>query len=104
MIGVPSRPNGLIENVYQGLDNYSKIVGTHSMKFGVEYHYDQLEEDLVDNVSNGNFFFGSNFSGDPSETGSDFVDFLLGAPSGICSRAVLSIVRSQFLFWIVRSG
>ena len=51
------------------------------MKFGVEYHYDRLEEDLVDNVSNGNFFFGSNFSGDPSETGSDFVDFLLGAPS-----------------------
>lgn len=81
VIGVPSRPNGLIENIYQGLDNYSKIVGTHSMKFGVQYHYDQLEEDLIDNVSNGNFFFGSNFSGDPSETGSDFVDFLLGAPS-----------------------
>jgi hypothetical protein len=32
-------------------------------------------------VANGNFFFGSNFSGQPSETGSDFVDFLLGAPS-----------------------
>jgi hypothetical protein len=81
VIGVPSRPNGLIENIYQAVDNYSKIIGTHSIKFGGQYHYDQLEEDLIDNVSNGNFFFGTNFNGGISETGSDFVDFLLGAPS-----------------------
>jgi hypothetical protein len=81
VIGVPSRPNGLIENIYQVVDNYSKIIGTHSLKFGGQYHYDQLEEDLIDNVSNGNFFFGTNFNGGVSETGSDFVDFLLGAPS-----------------------
>ena len=81
VIGVPSRPNGLIDNIYQVVDNYSRIVGTHSLKFGGQYHYDQLEEDLIDNVSNGNFFFGSNFNGQPSETGVDFVDFLLGAPS-----------------------
>src|SRR3984893_2521427 len=81
VIGVPSRPNGLIDNIYQIVDNYSRIVGTNTLKFGGQYHYDQLEEDLVDNVSNGNFFFGSNFNGQASETGSDFVDFLLGAPS-----------------------
>jgi len=81
VIGVPSRPNGLIDNIYQILDNYSKVIGTHTLKFGGQYHYDQLEEDLIDNVSNGNFFFGSNFNGQPSETGVDFVDFLLGAPS-----------------------
>jgi hypothetical protein len=80
VIGVPSRPNGLIENIYQIQDNYSKIIGTHTLKFGVQYHYDQLEEDLIDNVSNGNFFFGS-LNGGTTETGSDFVDFLLGAPS-----------------------
>ncbi len=81
VIGVPSRPNGLIDNIYQVVDNYSRIVGTHALKFGGQYHFDQLEEDLIDNVSNGNFFFGSNFNGQPSETGNDFVDFLLGAPS-----------------------
>src|SRR5277367_6134291 len=81
VIGVPSRPNGLIDNIYQIVDNYSRIVGTHTLKFGGQYHYDQMEEDLIDNVSNGNFFFGSNFNGQSSETGSDFVDFLLGAPS-----------------------
>ena len=80
VIGVPSRPNQLVENIYQVLDNYSRIIGTHTLKFGGQYHYNQLEENLS-NVANGNFFFGSNFSGQPSETGSDFVDFLLGAPS-----------------------
>jgi hypothetical protein len=81
VIGVPSRPNQLVENIYQVVDNYSRVVGTHTLKFGGQYHYNQLEENLS-NVANGNFFFGTNFSGgQPSETGSDFVDFLLGAPS-----------------------
>jgi hypothetical protein len=80
VIGVPSRPNQLVENIYQVIDNYSRVVGTHTLKFGGQYHYNQLEENLS-NVANGNYFFGSNFSGQPSETGSDFVDFLLGAPS-----------------------
>jgi hypothetical protein len=80
VIGVPSRPNHITENIYQVVDNYSLIFGKHTLKFGGQYHYNQLEENLS-NVANGNFFFGSNFSGQPSETGSDFVDFLLGAPS-----------------------
>jgi hypothetical protein len=80
VIGVPSRPNRVTENIYQALDNYSKVIGTHTVKIGAQYHFNQLEENLF-NVANGNFFFGSNFSGQPSETGSDVVDFLLGAPS-----------------------
>ena len=80
VIGVPSRPNELVENIYQVVDNFSRVIGTHTLKVGGQYHYNQLEENLS-NVANGNFFFGSNFSGQPSETGSDFVDFLLGAPS-----------------------
>src|SRR3984893_14825231 len=80
IIGVPSRPNQLIDNIYQVLDNFSKVIGTHTLKFGGQFHFNQLEENLS-NVANGNFFFGSNFSCCASETGSDFVDFLLGAPS-----------------------
>ena len=81
VIGVPSRPNHLLDNIYQIIDNYSKVIGTHTIKFGGQYHYNQLEENLS-NVANGNFFFGTNFSGGGfSETGSDFVDFLLGAPT-----------------------
>ncbi|HSY32561.1 MAG TPA: carboxypeptidase regulatory-like domain-containing protein [Verrucomicrobiae bacterium] len=80
VIGVPSRPLRITENIYQVLDNFSKVIGTHTLKFGAQYHFNQLEENLS-NVANGNFFFGSSFTGQPSETGSDFVDFLLGAPS-----------------------
>jgi hypothetical protein len=79
VIGVPSRPNRLTDNIYQVFDNFSKVYGTHTIKVGAEYHFNQLEENLF-NVANGNFFFGS-ANGGVSETGSDFVDFLLGAPS-----------------------
>jgi hypothetical protein len=79
-IGVPSRPNQLIENIYQVVDNFSKVIGTHTVKFGGQFHYDQNEENLS-NVANGNFFFGTGLIGGATETGNDFVDFLLGAPS-----------------------
>lgn len=80
VIGVPSRPNQLIDNIYQVADNFSRVFGTHTIKFGAQYHFNQLEENLS-NVANGNFFFGNNFACCASETGSDFVDFLIGAPS-----------------------
>ena len=97
VIGTPSRPNGLIDNIYQVLDNYSRVVGTHTLKFGGEYHYDQLEEDLIDNVSNGNFFFGTNFNGGNSETGSDFVDFLLGRPVLMCKGSRILLTDATFI-------
>lgn len=78
-IGVPSRPNQLVENIYQVLDNFGKVIGTHNVKVGFSYHYNQLTEKLV-NVANGNFLFGTS-GGNVSETGVDFLDFLLGAPS-----------------------
>jgi Carboxypeptidase regulatory-like domain/TonB dependent receptor len=96
VIGVPSRPNQLITNIYQVSDNFSKVIGTHTIKFGGQYHFNQLEENLS-NVANGNFGFGSNFNGQPSETGSDFVDFLLGAPSGyIQGQSYPSYGRSYY--------
>lgn len=78
-IGVPSRPNQLVENIYQVLDNFSKVIGTHTAKFGFSYHNNQVTEKLV-NVANGNFLFGTS-GGNVSETGIDFLDFLVGAPS-----------------------
>ena len=73
VIGVPSRPIQLLENTYQVSDNFSKIAGTHTIKFGGSFHYNQMLE-IIDNVLNGNFQF------DGSETGIDFADFLIGAP------------------------
>ena len=97
IIGVPSRPNQLIDNIYQVVDNFSKAIGTHNIKFGGQFHFNQLEENLS-NVANGNYFFGSAFSGQPSETGSDFVDFLLGAPASyVQGQSYPSYGRSFYL-------
>jgi hypothetical protein len=97
IIGVPSRPNQLIDNIYQVLDNFSRVIGTHSIKFGGQFHFNQLEENLS-NVANGNYFFGSAFSGQPSETGSDFADFLLGAPASyVQGQSYPSYGRSFYL-------
>jgi hypothetical protein len=79
-IGVPSKPIRITQNSYQVLDNFSKVIGTHTIKFGGQYHYNQLEENLS-NAANGNLFFGTNVNGGTSETGSDIADFLIGAPS-----------------------
>jgi len=79
-IGVPSKPIRVTQNSFQVLDNFSKVLGTHTLKFGGQYHYNQLEENLF-NAENGNLFFGSAVNGVPGETGSDIVDFLIGAPS-----------------------
>ena len=99
VIGVPSRPIRITENIYQVSDNFSKVFGTHTLKFGGQYHFNQLEENLS-NVANGNFFFGSAFSGQSSETGSDFVDFLLGAPSQFVQGLAFPSYGRSFYFGV----
>jgi len=74
VIGVPADTTKQFNNTFQFQDNYTKIVGRHSLKFGGQFHYDQI---------NDRNFFGENgdFTFNGSETGNDFADFLLGAPS-----------------------
>ena len=61
-------------NTFQWLDNFSKVVGLHTIKLGGEFHYDQVNVNPIAQF-NGNFLFTG------SETGLDFADFLLGIPS-----------------------
>ncbi|HEY1657648.1 MAG TPA: carboxypeptidase regulatory-like domain-containing protein [Candidatus Sulfotelmatobacter sp.] len=61
-------------NTVQVLDNFSKVVSNHTLKFGGEFHYDQINVNPIAQF-NGNFLFTG------SETGVDFADFLLGIPS-----------------------
>ncbi len=61
-------------NTFQWRDNFSKVVGTHTIVVGTELHYDQVNTNPIAQL-NGNFLF---FGG---ETGVDFADFLLGVPS-----------------------
>jgi hypothetical protein len=61
-------------NTYEVADTISKVVGSHSMKFGADVHFDQVNAAAIAQF-NGNFVFAG------SETGDDFADFLIGVPS-----------------------
>ncbi|HTU44412.1 MAG TPA: carboxypeptidase regulatory-like domain-containing protein [Bryobacteraceae bacterium] len=63
-----------VNNTYQVADGFSRVIGKHTLKFGGEFHYDQVNANPIAQF-NGNFVFTG------SETGDDFADFLLGAPS-----------------------
>jgi len=68
--------NQLIQanNTYQASDNFSKVLGNHTLKFGVEFHADQVNAAPIAQF-NGSFVFAG------QETGVDFADFLVGVPS-----------------------
>ncbi len=68
--------NELIQtnNSYQVADTFAKVIGPHSLKFGADFHFDQVNADPIAQF-NGNFVFSG------SETGVDFADFLIGVPS-----------------------
>ena len=63
-----------VGNTFQWLDNFSRVIGTHTIKVGGEFHYDQVNVNAIAQFNGSFLFFGS-------ETGSDFADFLLGVPS-----------------------
>jgi Carboxypeptidase regulatory-like domain len=97
-IGVPSDTVGQFNNTFQWQDMFSKVFGTHSLKFGGGFHYDQINE---------RNFYGQNgsFSFNGTETGSDFADFLLGAPSSFiqASHQVLDS-RTKYLGLFVQDS
>ncbi len=71
--GNSGAPSPIFQNTYQGLDNFSKVMGTHTMKFGGDVRYtQQIWKNLG---SNGSYTFSG------SETGIDFADYLIGAPT-----------------------
>ena len=74
-IGVPSVTTGQFNNTYQVLDNFTKVMGTHTWKFGGQFHYDQINERNL-------FGEDGTFAFDGSESGIDWVDFLMGAVGG----------------------
>jgi hypothetical protein len=90
-IGVPADTPNQFNNTFQWQDNFSKIIGTHSLKFGAQFHYDQINDRNL---------FGENgfYTFDGSETNSDFVDYLIGTPGSFiqASRQILDS-RSKYM-------
>ena len=71
--GQPDGITGQYNDGYQISDNFTKVKGRHTLKFGGDVRYIQVNER---NTYTPNGWF--QFSG--GETGNDFADYLLGAP------------------------
>jgi hypothetical protein len=63
-----------VNNTYQVSDNFSEVRGKHTLKYGAEFHADQINASPIAQF-NGNFVFAG------TETGVDFADYLIGVPS-----------------------
>jgi len=103
-IGTNANELRQVNNTFQWTDNFSKVFGRHTMKFGGEVHFDQINTNPIAQF-NGNFLFTG------SETGSDFADFLLGIPSQYNQSQLQPFYgRNQYLglyaqdSWRVRSN
>jgi hypothetical protein len=74
VMGVPITNTKQWNNTFYTSDTFTKVIGTHTLKFGAQYHNDQVNE-------NPNATYNGTFSFFGTETGNPFADFLLGFPS-----------------------
>ncbi len=74
VMGTPTTNLTQVNDTYTASDNFTKVVGKHTIKVGLELVIDQINVH-PDPEFNGGFSFNG------SQTGSDFVDFLVGTPN-----------------------
>jgi Carboxypeptidase regulatory-like domain/TonB dependent receptor len=74
IMGVPVTNVNQWNNTLYLSDSLSKVFGAHTLKFGGQFHADQVNE-------HPNATFNGTFNILGTETGSAFADFLLGVPS-----------------------
>ena len=89
--GLPQDTLRQFNNTFQIIDNFTKIIGTHSIQFGGDLHYDQINERNT-YAQNGQFSFNG------LETGFDFADYLLGAPQSFI-QASLQLLDSRSKYY-----
>jgi hypothetical protein len=74
VMGVPITNVNQWNNTLYLSDSISKVIGAHTLKFGGQFHVDQVNE-------HPNATFNGTFNILGTETGSAFADFLIGVPS-----------------------
>jgi hypothetical protein len=88
-------------NTFQFADNYSKIIGNHSFKFGGDARYQKFDQFLIFDI-NGQYSFSSSASGPiGNDVGFDnaFPNYLLGlATSYLQGSAQHELVRSKSVY------
>jgi len=86
-----------VGNSYQFADNFSKTIGRHDLKFGVDTRYQRFDQTLFFDISGQYFYFG----GGPNDPGFDnlFPNYLLGVPDEYGQgSAQEELVRTKSLY------
>ena len=73
------------ENMPSVADNFSKVLGKHTLKIGGKYSFNDFYEPMP--LVGGNGFIS--FNG--TETGIDFADFLIGAPTSFVQEGGFNV-------------
>ncbi len=73
-IGTAANELRQVNNIAQATDDLSRVQRSHTLQAGFNFHHDEVDGYPIAGF-NGNFQFTG------TETGSDFADFLLGAPT-----------------------
>ena len=74
VMGVPITNETQINNTFFFSDGLSRVLGSHTLKAGGQFHIDEVNE-------HPNATFNGTFNINGTETGSAYADFLLGTPS-----------------------
>jgi hypothetical protein len=74
VMGVPITNLTQVNNTSYLSDGLSRIAGSHTLKLGIQFHLDQINE-------HPNATFNGTFNIDGTETGDPYADLLLGTPS-----------------------
>jgi hypothetical protein len=74
VMGVPITNLTQVNNTLYLSDGFSRAIASHTLKFGAQFHADQVNE-------HPNATFNGTFNIDGTETGSAYADFLLGVAS-----------------------
>ena len=80
-----------VNNTLQFIDNWTRVLGTHTLQAGGDFHYDQIIQ-RHPSTPNGSFSF------DGTETGVDFADYLIGAADGF-SQQSFQILDTRDLYY-----
>ncbi|HJZ63380.1 MAG TPA: carboxypeptidase regulatory-like domain-containing protein [Candidatus Acidoferrum sp.] len=84
-------------NTFQFNDNFSKIIGNHSFKFGGDIRYQKFDQKLFFNV-NGEYIFGPGGNNDTGATDL-YANYLLGLPVSYSQgSANTELVRSTSVY------
>lgn len=82
-------------NTYQFSDNFSKILGTHSIKFGPDFRIQKFNQFLYYNI-NGDFSFLSSASGDSLGANNGYANYFLGAPNTFSQGAAQGLDTTNY--------